>query len=396
MPPLNCLYMSVILGAGISAGAGILSGLFQGLGAKKRQDKALAWQQKENQAARDWQAEMMKYQNEWNKKAVADAQKWQESMVAQQRAYDASYNNPTAQMARLKAAGLNPDLIYGGGVGSMTATSSAGGSVSPIPSAGAGDYNVTDGASVIMHSPTVGESMIQGLSASKIAADIANVEADTTKKKGEATSIDYDNLVKSATTGSKIELENFQVTLAKQASNLNEKEISLLSQKLNNLKTENDLCNQQIQESISKVSNMDSVTLNNRISAYFASSRFDMEVKRFQQELKQSDASINLSNAEAKKILVLLTAEKLNLDTQAMLNKAHVGNVNTSTTNMLYERKVLDVHGKQLHFDYEQNLQYNDAERIVNMVGTGLNSVSNIISNVYAPTKIVKGFGLGK
>lgn len=374
----------------LSGGIGMLNGLFQGIGAKKRQEQALEWQSNENRLARDWQQNMMKYQNEWNKQAVEQAQKWQEQMVSSQRSYDSRYNSPTAQMARLKAAGLNPDLMYGSGVGSMTATSSAGGSVSPIPSASPGGYNPTDGASIIMNTPTLGESMIQGLSASKIAADIANVEADTSKKKNEATSIDYDNLVKAATSGSKIELENFQVTLAKQASSLNEKELTLLSQKLNNLKTENDLCNQQIQESISKVSNMDSVTLNNRITAFFASSRFDMEVKRFQQELKQSDASINLSNAEAKKILVLLTAEKLNLEADALLKKAQVGNVNTKTTNMLYERKVLDVHGRQLHFDYEQNLKYNDAERIVNMVGTGLNSVSNIVGSVYAPTRLMK------
>lgn len=374
----------------INGGIGLLNGLFSGIGANKRQKEALAWQQKENAAARAWQQQQMIQQNQWNKEAVKQAQQWQEKMVSAQRAYDAKYNSPTSQMERLKSAGLNPDLMYGAGVGSMTATSSAGGSVSPIPSASPGSYNPTDGASIIMGTPTVGESMIQGLSAAKIAADVANVEADTSKKKGEATSIDYDNMVKASTTGSKIELENFQVTLAKQVSSLNDKEISLLSQKLNNLKTENSLCNQQIQESISRVANMDSVTLNNRIAAYLSSSRFDMEVKRFQQELKQSDASINLSNAEAKKILVLLTAEKLNLDTQVMLNKAQVGNVNTKTTNMLYERKVLDIHGKQLHFDYEQNLKYNDAERIVNMVGTGLNSVSNIVGSVYAPARVFK------
>lgn len=38
-----------------------------------------------------------------------------------------SYNSPTAQMARLREAGLNPHLIYGGGSG--------GGTASPMPSA---------------------------------------------------------------------------------------------------------------------------------------------------------------------------------------------------------------------------------------------------------------------
>lgn len=52
----------------------------------------------------------------------AQARKWQESMYARQNADNLKfwnmqneYNSPQAQMSRLKAAGLNPNLMYGSG-----------------------------------------------------------------------------------------------------------------------------------------------------------------------------------------------------------------------------------------------------------------------------------------
>lgn len=52
---------------------------------------------------------------------------WNERMYAMQRQHalqdwdmQNAYNNPAAQMARLKAAGLNPHLIYGGGPGNVS------------------------------------------------------------------------------------------------------------------------------------------------------------------------------------------------------------------------------------------------------------------------------------
>lgn len=59
--------------------------------------------------------------------------KYQKQAMAQQQAYNKefwdyqnAYNTPTQQMARLKAAGLNPNLIYGGG-------SANSGNAGPIP-----------------------------------------------------------------------------------------------------------------------------------------------------------------------------------------------------------------------------------------------------------------------
>lgn len=53
---------------------------------------------------------------EWNEKMADRSRQWAKDDWNMQN----EYNSPTAQMARLKAAGLNPNLIYGKGAGDMT------------------------------------------------------------------------------------------------------------------------------------------------------------------------------------------------------------------------------------------------------------------------------------
>lgn len=59
------------------------------------------WQGRQNQQDRDWEFKMAMLQREW---ALRDWQSQNE------------YNDPASQMARLRAAGLSPHLVYGGGV----------------------------------------------------------------------------------------------------------------------------------------------------------------------------------------------------------------------------------------------------------------------------------------
>lgn len=54
---------------------------------------------------------LQKEQNEWNAKQAAQANEWN----MQQWKRENEYNSPAQQMARLEAAGLNPNLMYGQG-----------------------------------------------------------------------------------------------------------------------------------------------------------------------------------------------------------------------------------------------------------------------------------------
>ena len=80
-------------GSGGSMIGSAISSLVSGLG-NRAQIKAQA---KENQKNREYNLMLARLQNQWN------LEQWQR---------ENDYNSPTAQMARYRAAGLNPDLIY--------------------------------------------------------------------------------------------------------------------------------------------------------------------------------------------------------------------------------------------------------------------------------------------
>lgn len=86
-----------MIGAAIAAGASILGGVIGSRSQKKTNDKNMelakyqnAWQAQENEKAYQRNLQMWNLQNE--------------------------YNSPAQQMARLRSAGLNPNLVYGNGV----------------------------------------------------------------------------------------------------------------------------------------------------------------------------------------------------------------------------------------------------------------------------------------
>lgn len=85
------------LGAIIAGGASLL-GSALGFGSQKKTNKA--------------NMELAKYQNEWQSQENEKAYQRNLQMWNLQN----EYNSPTQQMARLRSAGLNPNLVYGNGV----------------------------------------------------------------------------------------------------------------------------------------------------------------------------------------------------------------------------------------------------------------------------------------
>ena len=85
------------LGAIIAGGASLL-GSALGFGSQKKANKA--------------NMELAKYQNEWQTQENEKAYQRNLKMWNLQN----EYNSPTQQMARLRSAGLNPNLVYGSGV----------------------------------------------------------------------------------------------------------------------------------------------------------------------------------------------------------------------------------------------------------------------------------------
>ena len=329
------------LGAAVSVGSGLLGGFLQGIGANKRLDKVLKSQKEENEAARKWQTAQQDKQNAYNSAESQKARDWnrQQTLEAWQR--ETAYNSPAAQRARMAAAGLNPDLAYGG-VSSGNASASAAAPVSPIPSAGAGEYNTVDYMSGL-GVPSVAESVVNGVNLARTVAETKNIQADTAKKEGEITSLDLDNIRKAATNGSQIQLSNMQVSLAKSVLSLNEGQLSKLNQEISNLETQNRLCNEQISQTISQTKNLDAQTVNARITAYLSGPRFE-------NECRELESKIGLNSAQTKEILCLMLAKKLNLQEDTVLKAANVRKSNAEYVNLFRQGDILEVTGRQLNF----------------------------------------------
>lgn len=149
-------------------------------------------QKAENEKNREYNLKLAQMQNQWN------IEQWQR---------ENDYNSPIAQVQRLRAAGLNPDLLYGGGVSNTSASS-------PPMTAGAPS------------SPTqlVGmpHSVDDYLDAKLKQAQIDNINADTEKKGSEASVLASDAKYRDAWNQGLINTQNVSIELDKSARNLNE------------------------------------------------------------------------------------------------------------------------------------------------------------------------------
>lgn len=205
-----------LLAAGLfSSMAGSAIGAAQNNNNIRRQ---LAFQKAENQKTREYNMMLARYQNQEN--------------LAQWNRQN-QYNLPEKQMQRLRQAGLNPDLMYSNGTVGNSMSSpemTSGAPASPM------DYSALGGMR------TFGDVVTQTLNNEMQRAQIEAIKANTNKTKEETTGVilanenlTYKNLVDAATTGQKIEMENLNVKIAKNALDLGAKNLEKLGKELTTL-----------------------------------------------------------------------------------------------------------------------------------------------------------------
>jgi hypothetical protein len=180
--------------------------------------KQISAQKAENAKTRQYNLMLARMQNKWN------LQQWQR---------ENDYNSPSAQMARFREAGLNPDLMYGNG----TAGNSMG---SPALTSGA--PATPQDMSPLGGMRNFGDVIQNTLNQEMQRAQIEAIKANTNKTKEETTGVilanenlTYKNLVDAATTGQKIEMENLNVRLAKNALDIGAKNLEKLGKELTTL-----------------------------------------------------------------------------------------------------------------------------------------------------------------
>ena len=149
-------------GAGGALISGALSGISNLFGAHSQNqsvEKQLAAAREEAEKTREWQTSEREAQNDWNFKL------WQANN---------DYNTPAAVQARLKAAGINPDLYVSNGALQGSSVQAQGGHTPSGPVADTSAWN--------RYRP-IGSVASQALADSALAAQVAKTNAETEGQK---------------------------------------------------------------------------------------------------------------------------------------------------------------------------------------------------------------------
>nr|DAT95574.1 MAG TPA: DNA pilot protein VP2 [Microviridae sp.] len=340
----------------LGLGTSLLGGAFSGIGANKRQKAAIKAQREENEKARNWQQKMAE---------------WQVGIERENLADERAYNNPSAVMKRLKDAGLNPDLMYGNGASGLVDSNVA-------DSASVGNVPPADVAGPIMGTPTMMESLFQGAAYAKTVAETKNIKADTSKKEGEVTSLNIDNFVKAASSDNAIKMSGLEVQLTKAQAEYTVEQKSKLISEINDINEHVNLLKAQISETWSRTANLDSATVLNRTTAILNNRRFDLECEEFARRVRETDAKVNLSEAEAKSILVTMYAKVNNINTDTALKQANIRLTDAQKTQVEHYTNSIDIHRDAAVFKLQQDQKYDDAQRIVAVANQATQSLYHI------------------
>lgn len=360
--------------AGIGAASGLLSGVFSGIGANKRQKRAINAQKEENALARKWNEAMYDKAVANNRQDVADMR---------------AYNDPKAVMNRLRGSGLNADLMYGGGAGSLVQAQVGN-------SASAPSYSPSDMGSLASSFPTVGEIAGQSISAaldnSIKAAQVDSIKANTEKTRADTEGSSLDNIVKDAQAGVATKLADISVRLNSAVADLKENEITHLrssidkiNQEVENLKSEKLLTD-------ARASGQSIDNVRNRLQYLFDSSTFNDRAELFRQQVNSLKAGTNLSLAQAKEILSTLASKVWMLESQGNKYFHEANNAYNQGSIIREMQRIVKMNGDKLELDLSRDREWGDIRYWTDLVGDGLGSLSEAANTVLN----YRTFGLNK
>lgn len=244
---------------GIWNALGSLLGSFQ---QNRNVDKQLNAQERENQKNREYNLNLAKLQNEWN------IQQWRN---------ENAYNSPAAQMERMRQAGLNLDMMYGGGVsGNLSAPS-------PILTSGAPSSPMD--WSALGSKKTVGSAISDSLNTEMMRAKIDAIKADTRK-----------TLADAGLSEISLEYADFEKRIG----------LKISEQQYENIKKDYELAVQAIDKNRAE---LEGITQDNAYKAI--RNAFESEV--FQTQIKILSEELNIKRIEAQHFYEYYTAQILGM-----------------------------------------------------------------------------------
>ena len=326
-----------------------IGGLFGGIGKRKRQKQAEAFQREMMEKQHQYELEKMGLQADYNKQQAEYTSSLQKDMW--------DYTNYENQVKHLEAAGLNPGLLYGqsGGGGVSTGTAQAAG--------------VSQGESA---------AVAMGLQARSIMADIDKTEAEASLAKAEAMKTAGIDTLKG---GSEIKLNESLEQLNKINSKLGalkgtltmkdidnaEQQFKILGKQLRILGTEADIKDSTKESAINKA-------FQEVINMGIQGALWDTQGKLNEQQIKESKKRMEVMEQEMSGFWYRLITGRISADAMEAQAKAAADRVINENT---YWNKLAELKGKEVVTGYVRTAFY------------GLGQIANTINVIsdFIPTK---------
>lgn len=307
-------------------------------------------QQRENQRNRDWNLNLAKMQNQWN------IDQWNR---------ENAYNSPAAQMARYKAAGLNPDLIYG--QQNLAAAS---------PEMTAGDGSQPTDVSNLANKRTIGEMAMQ-------AAQTRLVNAQANKVEKEADAQNVTNSFLPDLLKGDVDLKSADVRQKLSAAGLNDKQIEVATQQL-------EVMRQSVKESQKKIEDLQSQMENRTFQQVQAMLEYNLRKDKQSYEVREILSKIGLNHASVNRIVSLLPheisnaiASADNLSASAALGFLKQGTETIIQQNLRLDRKEKEALLRDLNAAFETNSIgsdiWRDGDGKISYIGRCFYGLSNVV-----------------
>lgn len=254
----------------------LASGIFGAIGANK-QIKAQA---KENQKNREYNLMLARTQNQWN------IEQWQR---------ENDYNSPSAQMARYRAAGLNPDLIYGQqNLSASSPTLTSGAPSTPQDMSPIGEKYRSFGEAT----KAMAESQLLQAQIDNLNADTGQKKAGTDKTIVEAEALTIDNLTRAARNNQALQIGDTVLVLNKKAAALSDSQKENLIQATNNLRQTFDNNKLVVKEALARIKGMELDNVEKAKETIRKDKRLNAELRKFYDDHKQALVDLKMSEQE--------------------------------------------------------------------------------------------------
>lgn len=265
-----------MIGAAITGAAALGGSILSATQGNKNINKQIAAQKEENQKNRDWNLNLAKQQNQWN------IDQWNR---------ENEYNTPSAQMARYKAAGLNPDLIYG--QQNLAAAS---------PEMTSGDGSLPTDVSNLANKRTIGDIVSQAASTrlTNAQAKLAESQADKTDAETVGQTINNDWLPKLLKGQTEINEADVKQRLAD--AGLKGKQIEVAVEQIK-------VMQQSVKESQQRINDLQSQMENRTFQQVQAMFEYNLKKDKQSYEVREILSKIGLNSVSARRVASLLPYE---------------------------------------------------------------------------------------